>query len=339
MSRVWEWAKFLAKRLAQLLVVLIGISIVVFIVTHAIGNPVYLIVGQTATSEVIQERIHKFGLDRPLWEQYILYIQNLLKGDWGISRYTYNPVLVDIQNRLPATLELSIFALLLSLLWSIPLGVIAAFKKGGLIDSFIQFLSRLANSVPGFWLGLVLIFAFFAKLHLLPAPLGRIDSNIAMPPRITGLIVIDSLLAGNTPALISSLRHLILPAVTLAVTVSPSILLLTRNTMEKVLESNFIRAARAFGLSSLTIVRYSLKNILGPVLTMVAMTLGYLIGGTVLIEVVFAWPGIGFYAVDAMNHSDYEPILAVVLLCALVYNLAYLISDVIAAMIDPRVRL
>lgn len=338
-SRVWEWTRFLARRLGQLIIVLLGVSIITFVVTHAIGSPVYLVVGQTASEEVIETMIHKLGLDRPLWEQYLTYVRNLARGDWGTSRYSFNPVTLDLGNRLPATLELSMYSLLLGTLWGVPAGIMAAVKKGGLLDSFIQFLAKIGTSVPGFWLGLILIYIFFAQLHVLPGPLGRLEPGVAPPPRITGWLTIDSLLTGNRVALVSSLRQLFLPALTLAFTVSPSLLQLTRNTMDRVLENDFIRAARAFGLSPLTIyLRYALKNVAGPVITMVAMTFGYLVGGTVLVEVVFSWPGLGLYAVDAMNHSDYEPIVGVVLFCTLLYNLAYVLSDIISAVIDPRAR-
>ena len=273
-SRLREWIVFLGKRLGHLLVMLIGVSIITFIVTHAIGSPIYLIVGQSADKEVIEATVRRLGLDRPLWEQYIVYVQNLARGDWGTSRYTFNPVAMDISNRLPATLELSTYSLLLGALWAVPFGVIAAVRKGGFVDSLVQFLSRLGASVPGFWLGLILIWLFFAEMNVLPGPMGRLEPGITPPVRITGWFTVDSLLTSNWAALASSLRQLVLPTVTLAFTVSPSMLQLTRNTVENVLESEYIRAARAFGLSSMNIyLRHTLKNVASPIITMIAMTL------------------------------------------------------------------
>jgi len=192
--------------------------------------------------------------------------------------------------------------------------------------------------MPSFWLGLLLIFLFFAKLHWLPAPMGRIDRNIGRPPYVTGWYTIDTLLDGNWDGWVSSVKHLILPALTLAITTSPSTLQITRNKTEEVMQSDYIRAARAFGLPPGAIRRYALKNMLAPVITMIAMTYGYLLSGTVLVEVIFTWPGLGLYAVDAMNHSDYEPIMGVVLLSAGFYLFIYLLADVLNALIDPRVR-
>jgi peptide/nickel transport system permease protein len=192
--------------------------------------------------------------------------------------------------------------------------------------------------MPSFWLGLLLIYVFFAELHLLPSPLGRIDRDLGSVPYVTGWLTIDSALDGNWNAFSSAAKHLLLPALTLAITTSPSTLQITRNKTEEIMKSDYIRAARAFGLPNRIIWRYTLKNMLAPVITMVAMTYGYLLSGTVLVEVIFTWPGLGLYAVDAMNHSDYEPIMGVVLLSAGFYLFVYLLADIIAALIDPRMR-
>jgi peptide/nickel transport system permease protein len=339
-KRTLNWIRFLLNRFFQLFIVLVGVSIVTFIVTHSLGSPIYLLVGQSTSQEMIDAITIKLGLDKPLWEQYLIYVNNLLKGDFGTSRYSFNPVLQDISSRLPATLELALYSLLFSIFWAIPVGIFAAVRKDRWVDVFARFMAKLGTSIPGFWLGLLLIFIFFAKFSVLPGPLGRIEAGIPIPPRVTGLLTIDSLLAGREDAFISSFKQLLLPSITLAFTVSPSILLLTRNTMISVLESEYIRSSQAFGLSPRKIYfKYGFKNVFAAIITMVAMTFGYLIGGTVLVEVVFAWPGIGIYAVDAMNHSDYEPIIAVVLLSALFYNLVYLLADIARAIIAPRQRL
>lgn len=333
-----EWALFLTKRVGILVISLLGVSMITFAVTHAIGNPVYLLVGPRHNQEMLDNLTRELGLDRPLYERYVNYLGNLARGNLGVSRYSYNPVLTDIRARLPATLELSTCALLLGVLWAVPAGVVAGIRRRGVFARLADVAARGGVSMPGFWLGLLLIFVFFAELGWLPAPLGRLDRDFTRPPYVTGWYTIDALLAGDTGAFLSSVRHLILPAVTLAFTTSPSTLQITRNKMREVMQSDYIRTARAFGMPASTVRRYALRNILGPVITMIAMTYGYLLSGTVLVEVVFTWPGLGLYAVDAMNHSDYEPIMGVVLLTAAFYLSIYLAADIVNAMLDPRVR-
>ena len=333
-----EWTLFLLKRVGILAISLLGVSMITFAVTHAIGNPVYLLVGPKHNQEMLDNLTRELGLDRPLYERYVNYLGNLARGNLGVSRYSYNPVLPDIRSRLPATLELSTFALLIGVLWAVLAGVVAGIRRRGVFARLADVTARGGVSMPGFWLGLLLIFVFFAELGWLPAPLGRLDREFAKPPYVTGWYTIDSLLAGDAGAFLSTVRHLILPAVTLAFTTSPSTLQLTRNKMREVMQSDFIRTARAFGMPSSTVYRYALRNILGPVITMVAMTYGYLLSGTVLVEVVFTWPGLGLYAVDAMYHSDYEPIMGVVLITAAFYLSVYLAADIVNAILDPRAR-
>lgn len=333
--RSWSW--FLLRRFAYLIVSLVIVSMITFGATRLLGNPAYLLVGTTHTKEMLENTIRELGLDRPIYEQYARYVGNLVRGDLGQSRYTFNPVSEDIQRRLPATLELITYAIIIGALWAIPAGILAGRNKNGIFAWFANSLAQAGVSVPNFWFGLILIFVFFATLHWLPPPLGRIGG--AAPPTITGWYTVDSLLAGKVDLFWASLKQLILPAVTLAFTTSPSLFLITRNTTEAVYSTDYMRTARAFGLSWKTTTQYALKNILVPVLTMLAMTYGYLFGGTVLVEVVFAWPGLGLYAVDAMNHADYEPIVAVVLLSAGFYIVIYLIADIVSSFIDPRIRM
>lgn len=333
-----EWGLFLLRRLGVFLLALFGVSVITFTVTHKIGNPVYLLVGTRYTQEMLDNITREIGLDRPLHEQYLRYAANLLRGNLGISRFSYNPVLEDIRKRLPATLELSTWALALGVLWAVPAGVLAALRPRGLVARVADLVARAGVSMPGFWLGLLLIFIFYAELHWFPAPLGRIARSFGPPDYITGWYTLDTLLAGDHAAFLSSVRHLLLPALTLAITTSPSTLQITRKRMQEVLQSDYIRSARAFGLSPRAVYRHALRNTLGPVITMIAMTYGYLLSGTVLVEVVFTWPGLGLYAVDAMNQSDYEPIMGVVLLSAGFYLLVYLATDVLNALLDPRVR-
>ncbi len=333
-----EWGLFLLRRCGIFLIALFGVSVITFTVTHKIGNPVYLLVGTRYNQEMLDNITREIGLDRPLHEQYLRYAGNLLQGNLGISRFSYNPVLQDIRKRLPATLELSTWALAMGVLWAVPAGLLAAMHPRGLIARIADLMARTGVSMPGFWLGLLFIFIFFAELHWLPAPLGRIGRTLGPPPYVTGWFTIDTLLAGDHAGFVSSVRHLFLPALTLAITTSPSTLQITRKRMQEVLQGDYIRSARAFGLPTRTVYRYALRNTLGPVITMIAMTYGYLLSGTVLVEVVFTWPGLGLYAVDAMNQSDYEPIMGVVLLSSGFYLLVYLATDILNALLDPRVR-
>ncbi|WP_119070968.1 ABC transporter permease [Aggregatilinea lenta] len=333
-----EWTLFLAKRFSVLLLSLVLVSMITFAVTHFIGNPVYLLVGPRHTQQMLDNMTRELGLDKPLWEQYANYIGQLLHGDLGTSRYSYNPVTQDIRSRLPATLELSTFALILGVLWAVPAGIIAGARRNSPFARAIDVIAKASVSMPSFWLGLLLIYVLFAQLHWLPAPLGRIDREFRGFEQVTGWYTIDTLLAGDWDAFVSSVKHLILPALTLAVTTSPSTLQIARNKTEEIMQSDFIRTARAFGLPPSTVRRYALKNMLAPVITMIAMTYGYLLSGTVLVEVVFTWPGLGLYAVDAMNHSDYEPVMGVVLISAGFYLFVYLLADVFNALVDPRVR-
>jgi ABC-type dipeptide/oligopeptide/nickel transport system permease component len=339
MDSVRGWSLFIVRRVGYLFLSLIGVSIITFGATRLLGNPVYLLVGTTYTKEMVENMTREMGLDRPIYEQYARYIAQLARGDLGQSRYTFNPVTVDIQRRLPATLELATYSLLIGALWAIPAGYLAGRYRGGIFSRVADVIARAGVSFPNFWLGLILIFLLFAVLHVLPPPLGRIGAEATAPPAATGWYTIDSLIAGDFKALWASLKQLIMPSLTLAFTTSPSLFQITRHTTEAVYRTDYMRTARAFGLSAGTITRYAFKNIAVPVLTMLAMTYGYLIGGTVLVEVVFAWPGLGLYAVDAMNHADYEPIVGVVLLSAASYIVIYLLVDIINSIIDPRIRM
>ncbi len=333
-----ESAIYLVKRLAAILLVLLGVATVTFFVTRFLGNPVYLLVGQQVSKEIVDNMMHQMGLDRPMPEQYLRYLDAVVHGDFGVSRVTQRPVLVEIQLRLPATLELVTAAMVLIVVGGISIGVASAIRPGGALDRLGGFITRLGISIPDFWIGLILVFVFYYKLKWAPAPLGRVASDLAPPARLTGLLVVDSLMAQNWSALGSALAHLALPAITLALVASPSTIQITRNALTQILSSDYIRTARAYGMPARTVYfRYALKNAIVPVITMLAMTFGFLMSSTVLVETVFNWPGIGLYAVNSMQQLDYEPILGVVFLSALFYALAYLVADLVTFAVDPRI--
>ncbi|NJN97423.1 MAG: ABC transporter permease [Anaerolineales bacterium] len=222
MQAVWqEWGLYLGRRLLQLMIVLLGLAAITFVVTRFLGNPVYLLAGVQADEKTIETITRRLGLDRPLWEQYLIYVANLAHGDLGVSRFTSNPVMVDIGRRLPATLELSTAALLLGIAWTVPLGLLAARHKRSWLDRLAQGLVEAGVAIPSFWLGLLLVYLLFYQLNLFPAPLGRLGPTATAPPYVTGLYTVDSLLMGNWEAFRAALSHLALPAITLAFTSCP----------------------------------------------------------------------------------------------------------------------
>jgi ABC-type dipeptide/oligopeptide/nickel transport system permease component len=337
-SSVVAWGGFLLKRLGLLLGVVLVVTLLTFGVTRATGTPLYVAVGQQATQEMIDARAEAMGLNLPLWQQYSNYLQNLLQGNLGQSRRTFTPVAQDIAERLPATAELVTWSILLSLAWAVPLGIRAARKPRGAADRVGEGLAQFGVSVPGFWLGLLLIFAFYYLIPIFPAPLGRLG-GVPPPPFVTGFFTIDALLVGEFETFATALRYLALPAITLSFTSAPPIFRVTRSSVAGALRSDFVAAARSYGIGPRVVMRrHVLRNAAPPVMNLVAMTFGYLIGGAVLIEVVFSWPGIGLYAVRAMDFSDYDAVLGVVLLSAVIYVAIYFVVDLLQYLLDPRLR-
>ena len=331
---------YIVQRILYLLPALIGVSIIMFVITRVLpGNPAYMIVGVHANEKTLQATIEKLGLDRPIWEQYVDYMGNLDTGDLGTAWRTSNPVTFDLKSRFPATIELSTYSLIFAIIWSIGLGVWAAVKDQGIVSRGADVVSAAGVSIPEFWLGLILILVFFSYLNIAPPPLGRIGLDVDAPQEITRLYTVDAVLTGNWEALRASLAQLALPVATLSFVIGAPVMRLTRTFMIEALQSDYVRAARAYGVPLRTIIfRYAFRNALLPVTTLIGMIYGYLLGGTVLVEMVFAWPGMGKYAVDSMLSSDYSPIMAVVLLSAAIYLVVYLIIDVLHFVLDPRTR-
>jgi len=332
------WLRYLGRRLLAAVLALFGVAVIVFVVTRLLGDPVELILGQRATPEQAAQLRAKLGYDDPLPQQFVRYLGDLVQGDLGVSNYTQRAVTDEIADRFPATLELALAGMFLGLLWTIPLGVLAAQRPGGWVDRVSRAIAEFGLAIPNFFFGLLLILLFAYVLGWAPAPVGELDIGATPPPRATGMVVVDALLAGDFSTFWSALKYLALPAVTLAVTSCPPILALTRTSMITALRSDYVRSARAFGLPQRTVRWYALKNSLVPVLTMSAMTFGFLVGNTVLVETVFSWPGVGLYSVQSMQRFDYAPVLGVVLLGSAIYILAYLLADLISMAIDPRVR-
>ena len=265
-------------------------------------------------------------------------MKQLFLGDFGTSWRTGNPVSFDLSSRWPATIELSSIAMIIAIIWAIPLGLISSIRKNSISDYIAKFLSGLGVAIPEFWLATLLILIFFAGFQLAPAPIGRI--LLSSPPEsITGMYILDSIITANWESLRASVSQIILPASTLAFTIGAPLLRVTRTFMKDVLDSQYIRSARAMGIPKMSIIfRHAFPNVLLPVSTMIAVLYGYLLGGTVLVEYVFSWPGMGKYAIDSINSSDYAPVMAVVVLSAVSYLLVYLLTDILHFFVDPRSR-
>lgn len=331
--------RLIARRLLMSVPTLAGIVLVTFALTRLLpGDPAAYFAGNAASVEAVEQIRHKLGLDQPLATQFLRYVRELATGDWGQSLSTGQPVATEIATRLPASLELTLVALLASLAVSIPLGVLAATRPGSWIDQLCRLVTTAGVSLPVFFTGLLLSFVFYFLLGWAPSPLGRIDPYVSAPATVTGFYLIDSLLAGDGAAFVSSARQLILPALTLALFVMAPVARMTRASMLGVLSADFVRTARAMGLSRMRVLYgYAFQNALLPVLTTIGMVFSFMLGANVLVEKVFAWPGIGSFAVESLVASDYAPVQGFVLTMAILYVGLNLAIDLLYLAIDPRV--
>lgn len=332
-----RFVKFVERRLLFIIPQLLGIVVVSFFLVKSIpGDPASLMLGPMATPETLASMREKLGLDQTIFTQFILYVQGLVHGDLGTSWQSQRPVLDDMIERFPATLELVTFSLLLAITIGVPLGIAAAIKPNGVIAKFSDLYGLGAGSIPDFWLALVMIFIFYSVFQIVPAPLGRIDHAILPPPFVTGFLTIDSLIVGNIDAFRSAVSHLILPVCALGLVNAGPILKITTSTVSKMLVSDFSNYAILCGLKKSAVTRRALRNALPSIVTIISVLYGYLIGGAVLVEIVFAWGGAGQYAVQGLLSSDIYPVLGFVLFAAVVSLVVYMIVDIIYFIIDPR---
>ena len=329
------------KRLVTVVPTLIGVVIVTFLLTRVLpGDPAVYFAGPAATPQSIAEIRKSLGLDRPLPDQFIHYVNDLAHGNFGNSLSTGRSVVSEITSRLPASAELTLLGLFLAIAIAVPLGIFAAVKQGSWIDHLCRIIATAGVSLPVFFTGLLLVYVFYFKLGWSPAPIGRLDAFATAPRDITGFYLIDSLITGDFETFRASLSQLILPAVTLAVFSLAPITRMTRASMLAVLSSEFIRTARASGLNDRTVIlTYAFRNAMLPVVTTLGMVFSFLLGANVLVEKVFAWPGIGSYAVEALLQSDFAPVQGFVLTMAVLYVVLNLLIDMLYGVIDPRVRL
>lgn len=333
--------KTLGDRVLTTIPAIIGVVVVSFLLTRVLpGDTAAYFAGPAATPQAIAEIRTSLGLDRPLPEQFMRYVADLARGNLGTSLTTGQPVVADLKARLPASAELTLFGLILSLLIAVPLGITAAVKQGSLIDHACRIVATAGVSLPVFFTGLLLVYVFYFLLGWSPAPLGRLDSFLSAPPEVTGFYLIDSLIAGDLETFRGALSQIILPAVTLAIFALAPIARITRASMLAVLGSEFVRTARAAGLRGRTVVMtYAFRNAMLPVVTTLGMVFSFLLGANVLVEKVFAWPGVGSYAVEALIASDFAPVQGFVLAMAILYVVLNLLIDLAYGVIDPRVRL
>jgi peptide/nickel transport system permease protein len=331
--------RYIGSRLLFLIPQLIGIVLVGFVLIKAVpGDPATLMLGPMASADSIAKLRGDLGLDQPMPTQFLIYLEKLIRGDFGTSWQTTQPVLSDLRTRFPATLELVTYGLLLALLIAIPLGVFTAATKRSAIRKLGGAYGLIAGALPDFWLALVLVFIFYSQLHWLSSPIGRIDLSVVPPDTITGFYTIDSLLTGNWEALVSSVQHLILPVITLGLINAGPILKMTQSTMERMLGSDFSQYERLCGLPRQLVMRHAFRNGLPSIITIVSVLYGFLIGGAVLVEIVFSWGGAGQYAVQGVLNSDFNPVLGFVIFSALFSLIVYLIVDLAYLAIDPRIR-
>lgn len=328
------------QRLLQLIPVIVGVTFIVFLLMYLTpGDPIEaMFLGEGAVSEedlALYRR--ELGLDRPFHEQYFRFLGGLLRGNLGMSLVQRQPVSTLIANRLPATIELTLAAILVSLVIAIPAGVIAAVRRYSLIDKAGTLATLLGVSMPDFWLGLVLMLLFGITWQVLPIS-GRIPLGME-PTHVTGLFVVDALLTGDWPALKAALRHLALPAITLGTSMAALTMRVTRSSMLEVVHQDYITFARAKGLSGTqVVVRHGLKNGLIPTVTVVTLNIGVLLGGNMIVESVFAWPGLGRLVVDSIYNRDYTVVQAAVLVYAVTYVTMNFLADVVYTLLNPRVR-
>ena len=335
--------EFVIRRIVTSAFVLVGVSFITFFLARVVpSNAAALYIGPRARPEEIERVAEQLGLNRPLPVQYAVYMRDVMQGDWGTSIGTKRPVLQELAQRLPATLELIFAAMLIAIIVGISLGVISAHRQGRPVDYFVRVVSIIGVSLPAFWLGLLLQILFFRNLDIMPLA-GRFDNDLRFSSPvadISGFLLFDSAITGNWVALVDVSWHLILPAITLAAYPMGLIARMTRGSMLEVLSQDYIRTAQAYGLRERFIVYvYALKNALGPTLTVIGLTMAVALTGTFFVEIIFNWPGLGQFAVRSLLSLDYPAIMGITLFGAIIYVVVNLIVDLLQAWIDPRISL
>lgn len=335
--------EYLAKRLILLILVVLGVLFITFVITRIVpARPELLWAGPHATTEQIEKARKQLHLDEPVYMQLIFYLQDFFQGNWGVSWRTRSPVLLDVMSSLTATLELIIIAFVIAFIIGVPFGVFAAIKKYTWIDDVVRIVTVVGASVPVFWLALVMQLVFGTWLGILPSA-KRVDEWVVIATgfkQITGFYLIDSLIQGNYMVFIDSLKHIILPAIVLASYPFCLSARMTRAVMMEVLTEPHVRSLTAWGIPQrIVLFKYSLRNTLVPVVASIGLSFGYTIIGAFMVELVFVWPGIGFYAAMALLSFDYPAVIGCVLIVAIFYCVINMLVDIIHSALDPRVKL
>lgn len=330
---------YILKRLMYLIPVLIGVTLLVFVISHAIpGDPARMMAGQKASREAVENLRRSMGLDRPLPEQYLRYLAGLVRGDLGFSIRNQRPVLHDLRDFFPATLELTLASILLCVSVGIPLGILSAVRRNRPIDHVSRVFSVFGVSMPVFWLGLMLLLLFYRNLGWLPGS-GRLDIHFDPPAYVTGLYLIDTLLEGSMDKFRNVLAHILMPAFCLSYVYLAIITRIVRSSMISIMGLDFITTARANGISEIVItLKHCLKNSLIPTVTITGLSIGELLGGAILTETIFNWPGMGKYVVDSVNFLDFPAIMGFTLVVSFAYVMINLAVDVLYAFLDPQIR-
>jgi len=332
---------YIARRLLLMVVAALGVTLTSFVISHAVpADPIVANLGQQASQrpEIVAAFKQRWGLDRPLYEQYFAFVGNLVRGDLGTSINTRRPIMTDVSQFLPATIELSTVAILFALVVGLPLGTFAALHRDGPIDHLARLVSLVGVSIPIFWLATVSLVVFYAALQLAVGP-GRLGTQLQAPKPVTGFLTVDTLLAGDAATFRSALDHLMLPGVVLGSSVMGLITRVTRSSLLEVLGQDYVRTARAKGLvEHLVVIRHALRNALIPTVTVLGLAYGSLLSGAVMTETIFAWPGLGRYAYQSAITNDFPAIMGVTFVIALIYIVVNLLVDLAYAMLDPHIR-
>ena len=330
---------YVLKRFFYAIPVLIGVTLLVFIISHAIpGDPARMMAGQKASREAVENIRRSLGLDRPLPEQYLRYLGGLLKGDLGRSIRNQRPVLEDLRDFFPATLELTLVSMLFCIAVGLPLGIVSAIRRNRPIDHTARVFSVFGVSMPVFWLGLMLLLLFYRHLDWLPGS-GRLDVMVTPPHHVTGMHLVDTLMEGSFGKFGNALSHILLPAFCLSYVYLAIITRIVRSSMITAMGQEFITTARANGISETRVIlKHGLKNALIPTVTITGLSIGELLGGAILTETIFDWPGMGKYVVDSVNFLDFPAIMGFTLVVSLIYVIVNLLVDVLYALLDPQIR-
>lgn len=331
--------EYIVRRFISTIPVLFGVTLSMFLISHSIsGGPAAMIAGPRASQETLETIRKEYGLDRPLYEQYARYMKGLSKGDLGQSIRNRRPVSQDLKVFFPATLELTLASMMICICLGLPLGIWAAVRRNKLSDHLIRIFSVIGVSTPVFWLGLMLLLVFYRNLDLLPGS-GRLGIYFSAPPAVTGMYTVDAFLAGDFELLSNAAQHIILPAFCLSYVYLAIVTRIVRSSMIDSLGQDYIITARANGLSEARVIgKHALKNSLIPTITIVGISVGELLGGAILTETIFNWPGMGKYVVDSASYLDYPAIMGFALVSTLAYVFLNLLVDVLYAVVNPQIR-